>query len=411
MNEFYDLISVPEACARLKSHLPGQLPSEEVGLLEACGRVLAEDVRAQEDVPGFRRSTVDGFAVRARDTFGASESAPAMLEVVGTIPMGEEARDPLPPLSSFAISTGGMLPPGADAVVMLEYVEHVSEGVIEVYRPVAPGENVVEPGDDLRAGQVILPAGHRLRPQDLGLLSAAGYTRVRVRRRPVVGILATGDEVVAPEEKPAPGQVRDVNSYSLAGLVQEAGGLPRLGGIVPDDYQALYRRSAELLAQCDLLLLSGGSSVGRRDYTLQVIQELGAPGVLVHGLALQPGKPAIGGVARGKPIFGLPGHPVSAMVVFAQLVRPVLEHLLGRRPAELPPPTVPARLKRNLPSAPGREDFVRVRLLREGDEWWAEPVLGKSGLLTTMTKADGLVRIPSASEGLLQGTLVQVELF
>ncbi|MDI6870160.1 MAG: molybdopterin molybdotransferase MoeA [Bacillota bacterium] len=405
--EFYELLPREKALALLEPYLRPVDGAEEVPLEAALGRVLAAEVAAPEPLPAFARSTVDGYAVRARDTFGASEGQPALLTLAGQVNMGEVVERSLGAGEAVQVFTGGALPPGADAVVMFE---HTGEGgsLLEVFHPVAPGENAVRPGEDFAAGNALLPGGRRLRPADLGALAALGLTRVTVRRRPRVGILSTGDEVVPATERPRPGQVRDVNSHVLAGFVREAGGEPELGGIVPDDREALAGRVAALLPRVDLLLLSGGSSTGARDHTLAVINSLGPPGVVVHGLALKPGKPTVIGVAGRKLIFGLPGHPAAAAVAFRAVVRPALL-ALGGAPSQAGL-QVSARLAVNLPSASGREEFVRVRLVSRPDGWWAEPVEGPSGFLSTFVRSDGFVVIPLEATGLEAGAEVAVEL-
>lgn len=378
------------------------LPVEEIPLLTAYGRVLAEDVRAVEDVPDFDRSTMDGFAVRAADTFGASEGLPAYLIVAGEVLMGKPPGGALKQGEAWRIPTGGMLPDGADAVVMVEYVEDAGPDTAAVLRPVAPGENVVRRGDDVRAGAVVAHAGKRLRPQDIGLLAACGVARARVRKRPIVAIIGTGDEVVSVETAPAPGQVRDVNTPSLAAAVEAAGGVPVVFGTVPDELPVLQEILSQAVGECDMVLLSGGSSVGVRDLTLRAIMSLPGAEVLFHGLAVKPGKPTVGAVLDGKAVFGLPGHPVSALVVFEFLVRPFLEPELPNRPV------LRVRLGRSLRSSPGREDYVRVRLVTKDGELVAEPILGKSGLIATLARADGLVRLPIDAAGAEAGELVDL---
>jgi molybdopterin molybdotransferase len=287
---------------------------------------------------------------------------------------------------------------------MVEHTETVDERTVGVTRPVAPGENTVRRGDDIRAGEALFAAGHRLCPQDVGLLAAAGVAEVPVLAPPRVGIITTGDEIVPVEQIPGPGQVRDVNSYTNAGLVAACGGVPVRYGIVRDDFDALYTAASRALAETDMVVVSGGSSVGTRDMTARVIDALGEPGVLFHGLAVRPGKPTIGAVVAGKPVIGLPGHPVSAMVVFDLIVRPLINP--GERRL-----AVRARVSRQLRSAPGREDYVRVRLRRENGELVAEPILGKSGLIATMARADGLAVISLDSGGVEAGECVDVLLF
>jgi molybdopterin molybdotransferase len=405
--EFYDLLPRKEALERLSPHLGPVAGEEQVSLAQALGRVAAREVLVPEPLPAFTRSTVDGYAVRARDTYGASESQPALLTLAGQVNMGEAAEQPLGPGTAVQVPTGGALPPGADAVVMFEHTG-TAGGVLEVFRPVATGEHAVRPGEDFAPGTVLLAAGRRLRPADLGALAALGVVSVAVRRRPRVGIISTGDEVVPVEVQPRPGQVRDVNSHFLAALVREAGGEAAAAGIVPDERAALERTVREALPRVDLLLLSGGSSVGVRDHALAVMESLGAPGVLVHGLALKPGKPTVIGMAEGKVVFGLPGHPAAAAVVFQAVVRPVLAALAGE---ELPRTAqLSARLAVNLPSASGREEFVRVRLEARPDGWWAEPVEGPSGFLSPFVKSHGFVILPLESTGLTAGAPVTVEL-
>jgi molybdopterin molybdotransferase len=314
------------------------------------------------------------------------------------------------PGEALRIATGGMMPAGADAVVMVEHTQEVDALTIEVVRPVAPGENVIRAGEDVRAGAPLLPRGHVLRPQDLGGLLALGLTAVPVAARLRVGIIGSGDEIVPPDRRPGPGQVRDINSYTLAALVRRAGHDPVLLGIAPDVAEALERLARAALASCDAVVLSAGSSVSTRDMAAQVIGALGAPGVLVHGVSLKPGKPTILAVADGKPVFGLPGNPVSCMVTFGLFVRPALDALSGV-PSPSARPSIGARLTRSVASSAGREDHVPVRLVMRDDGPWADPVFGKSNLIYTLVHADGLVRIDLDRGGLARGDHVDVFLF
>ncbi len=408
MGELFQARTVREAREILGAYASTGCRTERVPLLQALGRRLAKDVTAADPVPGFDRSTMDGFAVRARDTFGASDSLPAYLDVTGEVLMGREAAGHLGTGQAWRIPTGGMLPPGADAVVMVEHTEELDSRTIGVTRPVAPGDNVVRSGEDIAAGAKVLPAGHLLRPQDLGMLAAVGLAEVPVVARPRVGIISTGDEVVEPSCRPGPGQVRDINSYALYGQVAAAGAQPRIYGIVRDDFASLREKLRQVVGECDLVLLSGGSSVGTRDVAAQVLDSLGSPGVLFHGISIKPGKPTVGAVLDGKPVFGLPGHPVSAMVVCELLVLPLLKYgTYLDDPLEFP---VRARLSRNMRSSAGREDYIRVRLYREKGEMVADPVLGKSGLISTMARANGLARIPGELEGVEAGDMVDVKL-
>ncbi len=406
--EFFRVKSRQQALKDIERFSP--VGEEEISLLEARDRVLSRPLSSPEDLPPFPRATMDGLAVRARDTFGASHGLPSLLRVAGEVRMGERPPVVLGPGEAVRISTGGMLPEGADAVVMVEYTQRVGEEMVEVYRPVAPNENVVRQGEDVAAGEEIFPAGWQLRPQDVGLLAALGLGSLWVHRRPVVAILSTGDEVVPVHEKPGLGQVRDLNGAALAALVEREGAIPLRMGIVPDQKAHLERACREAMDRADCLLLSGGSSVGARDFALEALTSLGGAEILTHGLAVRPGKPTLLARVGSRPVVGLPGHPASALVIFHILVRPLLDKLCGRRyPRRWI--RVRARLARNLSSAQGREDYVRVTLQEEGGELWARPVLGSSGLIRTLVRADGLVRIDPRSEGLYKEEWVDVEPF
>jgi len=407
--EFFELKPVEEARLQFLQACAGSSPpAESVPLPDALGRVTAGAVVAPADLPPFARTSVDGYAVKAADTFGASEGLPAYLKVTDEILMGHAPMLALKPGEAQRISTGGALPEGADAVVMVEYTEMLSADEIGITRPVAPGENVMHKGEDARAGDTLLPAGHQVRAQELALLQSAGLLRVDVIRRPTVAIISTGDELVEPEQTPGPGQIRESNAAALTALARRDGALPIYLGKAADTEEAI-RVLLHAALEYDVVLISGGSSVGTRDLTSKMIAELGQPGILVHGAKLKPGKPTILAVAEGKPVVGLPGHPVSAQVVYGLFAAPLLRQLQGQ-PAEPPfKPVVRARMTKNVASATGRTDCVRVRLRREGAEVWAEPVHGKSGLISTLVKADGLVTIPSSIEGILAGDWVDVE--
>jgi molybdopterin molybdotransferase len=387
---------------------------ETVELAEAGGRVLAGPIAAPEEVPGFLRASMDGYAVRAQDTFGASVGAPQYLDLKGEVPMGAAPSRGVGGGEALRVATGGMLPAGADAVVMLEYTAEHPDGTLEVRRAVAPGENVLKPGEDVARGEVLFPAGRRLRPQEIGLMAALGIRRLMAYKKPRVAIISSGDEIVPLDGQPRPGQVRDSNSYLAAAQVAAWGGLPVMGGIIPDEAGALRAALAKALDAADLILVSGGSSVGVRDLTLTAIQDLPGAEVLVHGVALRPGKPTIlAALGEGgqKPLLGLPGHPASAAVVMEVLGRPLLSRLAGVEDQASWGRTVTALLSRNLAGATGREDYVRVRLRQDGDTLWADPVLGPSGLLSPLVKSDGLVMIPLGVEGLFKGEEVTVGLF
>lgn len=406
--EFFALKRVGEAQRQYLAACPrGPLAAERVPLHEARGRVLAEPVIAPEDLPPFDRSTVDGYAVRAADTFGASEGLPAYLRVIDDIPMGRAPARPIGPGECSRIATGGMLPQGADAVVMLEHTEALADDEIGALRPASPGQNVMRRGEDCPAGGVLVPAGRVLRPQELALLAHAGVLTVAVARRPRVAMLVTGDELVPPDQAPGPGQIRESNSFAVRALIEECGAIPVDLGWAPDQAPAIAAKLRAGLAS-DVLLVTGGSSVGTRDLTADLIAGLGQPGILVHGVHLKPGKPTILALVDGRPVIGLPGHPVSAQVVFSLFVAPLLRQLAGLEPFPAHRPVVRARMSKNYASAPGRLDVLRVALAERDGELWAEPVQGKSGLISTLTRADGVVVVPEGTEGLLAGDWVDV---
>ena len=410
MPEFFNVLPPDDALRTLLERLESRVVGEGVPTGQALGRVTAEAIASPENLPAFPRSTMDGYSVRSADTFGASEGLPAYLEVVGEVPMGQAPEVRLAAGQASGAYTGGMLAHGADAVLMVENTQAVDESTIEVLRPVAPGENILQVGEDVRSGDPVLPAGHVIRPQDIGGLLALSITEVVVSRRPRVAIVSTGDELVPPEATPGPAQVRDINTYTISALVEMAGGVPVPIAVVEDDYEAQRSAAAEALTRGDLLVFSAGSSVSSRDLTADVIGSLGSPGVLVHGLAHKPGKPAIVALVDGKPAFGLPGNPVSAITVFGLLVRPTIYALCGC--ASPPrPPTVRARLLRDVASISGREDHVQVRLVHNDGQLVAEPVFGKSNLIYTLVRADGAVTVPLDKGGLYAGEEVEVRLY
>jgi molybdopterin molybdotransferase len=403
--EFFRTRTVGEALAGFRPDR--RTPAEPVPLSRALHRVPAAPVTAPHPLPGFARSTVDGYAVRAADTYGVSEALPGYLTVAGAVRMGTEPDLAVGPGTAAAMPTGGVLPPGADAVVMVEYTQEAMPGTIEVVRPAAPGDGVVRADEDAAAGAELVPAGRPLRAQDLGMLAAAGVTSVAVHARPRVTIFSTGDEVVPPgTAQLRPGQVRDATAAALAAMVTDAGGEPVPGGIVPDDPGALAAALRAALATSDLIVVSAGSSVGTRDETAGVVAGLGPPGIWCHGLAVHPGKPTLLAEAGRVPVIGLPGNPRSALVIFRLLGIPLVR-LVGGCTRPPPEPVRRARLARDLPSATGRLDIVQVQL-RDG---LATPVFGLSALLSVLTAADGYLIVPEEATGLDAGTEVEVTLY
>jgi molybdopterin molybdotransferase len=409
MPEFLQLVPVPEAIQRLLAHLPenSRLENESVATINAFGRVLAEPILAPHPLPEFPRSTVDGYAVQAADTFGASSSLPAYLKLTGEIRMGQPA--PLSIMASQAalIHTGAMLPPGADAVVMLEDTQRMGDDEIEIMRPAAVGENIIEVGEDVAEGEIVIPAGKRLRTQEIGGLLALGFTQVQVYRRPRVGIISSGDEIVAPEKTPELGQVRDINSYTLSSIVDRHGGEAIIRGVTGDNLEALESLVQESHRNDDLVVVTAGSSVSARDLTARAFATLGQPGILVHGIGIKPGKPTILAVANNIPVVGLPGNPVSALVVGSLVLPAILDRLFGL-PYRKHTAHIHARLTTNVASQAGRTDYQPVRLWEDEHGVHAQPIYGRSNLIFTLVRADGLLAIPPDSTGFEAGTMVEI---
>ena len=398
MSLFLQLVSVPEAVAEIRK-LAVQCGEESVPLPEAFHRILARDVHADIDIPGFTRSVVDGFAVKASDTTGSGDTIPSILNLTGRVEMGASLNHRIKSGECIYVPTGGILPEGADAVVMIEHAEQVGEEVL-VKKPAAHGENVLFFNEDFPAGEVVCTKGRRLTSQDIGVLAAAGCTGVPVVKMPGIGIISTGNELVPVNKKPMPGQVRDVNSYVVASFVREQGCRPVLYGIVRDDREALRSAITRATAECDAVMISGGSSKDDRDMVAAIIAERGR--VLVHGIAIAPGKPTIIGKYDGRPVIGLPGHPASAFIVLIAIVRHLITAMTGETGSTMR--TLQATLGQNVPSSKGREDYVRVAV----QNGIATPLFGKSGLLNTLVRSTGVLRVPAESEGLETGTLVEV---
>jgi molybdopterin molybdotransferase len=436
MPEFLTLLPPDQARDELFSHLATPIiDSESTDIVHALSRFTATDTFAPHPLPDFPRTTVDGYAVRAKDTFGASDTLPAYLTLIGEVPMGDTPAFEVGAGQCALIHTGGMLPNGADAVVMVEYTQSVGMGLpdvraglsgsttapvdsgrpaptaeIEIFKSVADGENVIRIGEDVAQNQLVIPRGTQLLPAEIGGLMALGFTSINVARKPRVGLISTGDEVIDPSQTPRPGQVRDINSYTLAALVEKTGGVATRYGIFGDQFQALQAAAAQALSECDMLIITAGSSASTRDMTAEVIRTLGEPGVLVHGINTRPGKPTILGVCSGKVVIGLPGNPVSALVNGYLFVVPVIEKLLGALPK--PKATVMAKLTVNLPSQAGREDWQPVKLIAthstQQATYEAHPIFGKSNLIFTLASADGLLRIHPDATGLSAGEIVEV---
>ena len=410
MPQFLKLMPPKEALDLFFENMPAaNLQKERIATIDALGRVLADDVVSPETLPAFSRSTVDGYAVRAADTFGASDTLPVYLKQIGEVPMGEAPKFSLHSTETAVIHTGGMIPAGTDAVVMVEYTQTTRPGEVEIYKAVASGQNIIYAGEDLKPGQEVFRAGTVLRPVEIGGLLALGITKIEVAVRPRIGILSSGDEVVEPYEPVSPGQVRDINSYTLSGLIEASGGQPVRYGIVKDDPDALEKRMFQAMRECDGIVVTAGSSASIRDLTAEVIGRMGKPGVLVHGVNVRPGKPTILGVCDGKPAIGLPGNPVSALVIAGIFVVPTVQLLLGiTRPR--PKAQVSAKLMTNVSSPDGREVWMPVKLTISPEGYHADPIFFKSNLIFNLARADGLMHIPNTATGIAAGSEVSVSL-
>lgn len=409
MTELFTVVPPGEAFRTLVRALTPLDETERVQVRSAGGRVLSAGITAGEPLPGFTRSTMDGYAVRSADTVGASESSPAYLRLVGDVRMGAAPDRSVGPDEALRIHTGAMLPRGADGVVMVEETA-LSGDEVEVLAAIAPGENVFGAAEDAAAGELVLPAGRRLRAADLGVLCALGVVEVTAVRRPRIAILSTGDELVPPPSFPGPGQVRDVNAQTVATIVEQAGGLAVPRGIVHDDETALEAVMRAALDGTDGLVLSAGSSVSARDLTARVVDRLGQPGVLVHGVALWPGKPTVLAVCGGKPVVGLPGNPTSALVVAWRFVR-ALVRFLGGEPVPgdgFDEGCLEAILTLNVSSRAGREDYVPATFAAgDGGMLRATPIFAKSNGIVSLARADGLVVVPLDCGGLAAGARVR----
>ena len=408
---FFKVLAPQEALRSLLAVEPVGI--ERVPSVRARGRVLAEDLHSAVDLPHFHRAAMDGYAVKAKDTFGASQSLPAYLKLAGIVEMGKEALQTLNTGDAIRISTGGMMPPDADAVVMVEYTDETDGGLVEIHRGVAPWQNVIQIGDDIKKGEPVFRRGRRLRAHDLGALTGVGISTIAVYKKPRVALISTGDEIVDAETEPRPGQVRNINQHSLAGLIEEVGCELKDWGVIGDDRAQLTQAIGAALEWADVVLLSGGSSMGAKDIALETILSFPDAKFVFHGISVAPGKPTIFAQACGKPILGLPGYPVSALVIFDLFGAPSLKRLGGENVTALQrfTRTARARLKTNIASQLGREDYVRVTLETEDTGLIATPLPSKSGAIFTLVKADGMVRIEMYQDGLEPGEEVDVILF
>jgi molybdopterin molybdotransferase len=407
MKEFFKVQTPEELYRKLERFEP--LSSEKVSLEESLHRVLSEDVISLMNLPEFRRSTVDGFALRSKDTFGASEKNPAILQLAGEIPMGQVSEIEVKAGEAVKVATGGMVPRGTDAVEMVEYTEWVDSETLHVFKAISPLENIIQVGEDVKAGEVVLSKGHWIRPQDIGLMAGIGKTNVLVHLRPRVAIISSGDEIIPIENVPTPGEIRDINRYTIVSMVKEAGAIPVFLGTAKDRFDDLKEKIGIGLKESDMVVVTGGSSVGTLDLTGEVLKDFPGTEILGHGVSIRPGKPTLLADMNRKPFLGLPGHPVSAVVIFHLFGKPLLKILSGLSQEGIWHKTkIKAKAFRNIPSVPGREDYARVKLEEKDGTFWAHPIFGKSGAISHLAKANGLIKIGIDEEGLEEGEEAEV---
>ncbi|MBP1927138.1 molybdopterin molybdotransferase [Sedimentibacter acidaminivorans] len=405
--DLFKVLTIDETRKLIDDKFSKIMGSETVSILECTGRILYNNIKSKENVPDFRRSTVDGYAVYSRDVFGASETIPSMLDYKGEVLMGQEVQEEINfPGECFYVPTGGMLPKGADSVVMIEYTDKLDDNIILASKPSAPLENVIDIGEDIKVDEVVIKKGTKLRAYEIGVLSSLGYSVVEVYKKPVIGIISTGDEIVDCDDEKKIGQIRDINTYLLYSLIIESGCIPIKFGLIKDDYNMLKNTFKDALSKCDMVLMSGGSSVGKKDHTVNVINSIGE--ILVHGISVKPGKPTIIGKAENKIVFGLPGHPLACAVIFKSIVKNYIDKIMEYSDISYP---VESKFEINYHKAKGREEYLPVTLHMINGEMISKPVFGKSGLITGFSKAWGYVRIDRNEEGLKEGQKVSVNKF
>lgn len=384
-----------------------KLKTEKISINEGLNRVLGEDISSTMNVPHFNRSVVDGYAVKLTDVQGASTAIPGFLRIAGEVLMGKETHLVLNQGETIYVPTGGMIPVGTEAMVMIEYCEKLGDNDLAIYENAGSNENIMLIGDDIKIGECVFKKGHLMRPQDIGVLSALGYLEVDVFKLPRVTIISTGDEIIRPGEVPKPGEIIDINTPALGAVTQRLGAQVIFMGYARDDCDIIQQSVKEGLKNSDIVILSGGSSMGEKDYTVKVIDNLGE--VLLHGLAVKPGKPTILGIVDGKPVVGLPGQPASAIMVYMIILRELMTIFYGQDQFKYQ--TIQGRLMDNIHAAPGRRTFQTIAIKEVNGSIEVRPTYGKSGMITLLSYSDGYIEITENEEGKNAGDLVQVTLF
>lgn len=399
--EFFKVVSVEEAKKVLMDNFKGyEFETEEIGILESIDRILAGDIYSNINVPEFNRSTVDGYAIKVSDSHGANDSMPSILDILGEIMMGEESDLTIKSGEAIYIPTGGMIPQGSDGVIMIENTEKMDEDTILIYRPISQGENIIYKGEDIQKDDLALKKGRKITPEVIGVLAALGIQKPKVYKKPRFFIISTGDEIIDLDEELTIGNVRDINAYTLSALIEKIGGEVVGKSIIKDNYNLLRSEIERVLKDSDIILISGGSSVGARDYTHKVIDSFDGKGVFVHGVSIKPGKPTIIGEANGKLVCGLPGHPVSAIIVFNTFIEYYINKKLGVKNIS---PKIDAIMDFNFPSSPGRATYQMVKLSEKEGVFYATPSFGRSGMISLLSESKGYIIIEDYEEGVYKG--------
>lgn len=399
--EFFNTVSVEEARDLINTHFADyKFESEDIDILDSLDRILAKDIYSDIHVPEFDRSTVDGYGINVTDSHGATDSIPSILNIVGEVKMGEKPSQSIRPGETMYVPTGGMIPQGANGVIMVENTEKLDDNTLLLYKAIAEGSHIVSKGEDIEKGSLVLKRGKKITPEVMGVLASLGIGKIKVYKKAKFYIISTGDEIIDLDEELFLGKVRDINTYGLFGEIQKLGGQVIGKAIVKDDYELLRIEVEKAADMADVVLISGGSSVGTRDYTYRVIDSLEGRGVFVHGVSIKPGKPTIIGEGKGKLIFGLPGHPVSSILLFKTFVEEYIKSKLGLVEIK---PRIKAIIDFNFPSSPGKLTYQLVRLEEREGVFYASPSFGRSGLISLLAKSQGYIVLEAHEEGIYKG--------
>ena len=410
MSEFFDVVTPKEAIKKLLSekNFP-EMISEKINTVNSDSRILSQDIKSSINLPHFNRSSMDGYAIYASDSNGVSLSTPNYLEIIEEIKMGDVPKHKILTGKTSRIFTGGMIPEGSNAVIMEEDTEELGNNMIEIKKPVSIGENIIFSGEETKKGNIIIKKGTKIRSQEIGSLLESGYTEILVSKKPIIGVLSSGDELIPPEKTLELGKIRDINTYTISNLINNSGGIAEIFPILPDDLNSQLNQAKKALQFCDMLIFSAGSSISYRDTTAEVINSLDKPGVIVHGISVKPGKPTILGLSGKKPIIGLPGNPVSSIMIFINIVKPILDKLNNHISAITK--QIDCTLTEDISSQTGREDYVQVSISNADQKILATPVFGKSNLINTLVNSDGFVTIPPETGGLYKNSIVKVKTY